>query len=140
MKKCLAPCGGKITEQEYSKIVDEVILFLKGKSAQLLSALQDRMARLSEEMRYEEAASARDQIIMLQKAFESQKVISPDLGDIDVIAFYQEQKTDLLKASSVLFIRNGIMTGSRNFNINEHVSEDIKRSASSFIQTCTQKK
>ncbi|MCE5311994.1 MAG: excinuclease ABC subunit UvrC [Nitrospiraceae bacterium] len=134
MKKCPAPCAQKISNEAYRKIVDEVVLFLRGKRTELIAALEAKMRRLSEDMHYEEAASVRDEISLLQKAFESQKVISPDLGDIDVIGFYEDAEEGVNRSASVLFIRNGIITGSKEFSINDHVADDKKRAATGFVQ------
>lgn len=135
MKKCPAPCAGLISESDYRNIADEVALFLKGRRKELVQGLKTRMQALSDSMRYEEAAAVRDEIGMLQKAFESQKVISLDLGDMDVIGFYEAQETGINASASVLFIRNGIITGTKEFSINEHISEDRESSATDFIQS-----
>src|SRR5208283_1677039 len=75
MKKCPAPCDGKISKEEYMEIVEDVKLFLSGEKKGLLNNLERKMQIFSEQMRYEEAAEARDSIVRLKRAFESQKVI-----------------------------------------------------------------
>ncbi|KKK68093.1 hypothetical protein LCGC14_2947510, partial [marine sediment metagenome] len=59
MGRCLAPCAGLATHGEYMRVVGEVEMFLRGRRGELLDGLKDQMARLSEEMMYEEAAGAR---------------------------------------------------------------------------------
>ncbi|MGB9715402.1 MAG: excinuclease ABC subunit UvrC [Thermodesulfovibrionales bacterium] len=122
MGRCPAPCDGKITREEYLKLVDEVIHFLKGEKKDLLQELERKMERFSEEMRYEDAAKIRDRIKALQRAWESQKVVAPELGDSDVINFYKE---DSVISFYVFFIRNGIMIGSKDLLIKntENLSE-----------------
>ncbi len=122
MGRCPAPCDGKITREEYLKLVDEVIHFLKGEKRDLLKELEEKMQRFSEEMRYEEAARIRDRIKALQRAWESQKVVAPELGDTDVISFYKE---DSIVSFYVFFIRNGVMIGSKDLLIKntENLSE-----------------
>jgi excinuclease ABC subunit C len=112
MRRCSAPCAGLISKEEYKKIIDDVILFLKGQKRELLHRLEERMQRLSDEMRFEEAAKIRDRIFKLQRVFESQKVVSPELGDIDVIGYYREGD-DI--AVNVLFVRNGTLIGAKDF-------------------------
>ncbi|MEW6417404.1 MAG: excinuclease ABC subunit UvrC [Nitrospirota bacterium] len=114
MGRCLAPCAGLISREEYLKLIDEVRLFLSSKNKDLIEGLEKKMLRLSEEMRFEEAARIRDRIKALEKAMESQKVVAPELGDIDVIGFY---RVDSEVSFETLFIRNGIMIGSRDFFI-----------------------
>lgn len=111
MGRCPAPCAGKISREEYLKLVDEIRLFLKGEKKGLLEELEKKMLRFSEEMRFEDAARIRDKIKALQRAWESQKVVAPELGDMDVIGFH---KGDVMVSFEVFFIRNGIMIGSKD--------------------------
>ncbi|MFH0933496.1 MAG: excinuclease ABC subunit UvrC [Nitrospirota bacterium] len=111
MGRCPAPCAGKISREEYLKLVDEIRLFLKGEKKGLLEELEKKMLRFSEEMRFEDAARIRDRIKALQRAWESQKVVAPELGDMDVIGFH---KGDGVVSFEVFFIRNGIMIGSKD--------------------------
>jgi excinuclease ABC subunit C len=120
MKRCHAPCAGMITPEAYMKIVSDVVQFLRGEKKGLLANLEKKMRNCSEAMKYEEAAQLRDSISSLQKAFESQKIISGELGDIDVIGFHRELE-NREAAISVLFVRNGIMTGSKNFVIEDQL-------------------
>lgn len=112
MGKCPAPCAGKITRDDYMKLVEEVKLFLRGEKRDLIDSLRDKMQRFSDEMRYEEAARIRDKIKVIEKSWESQKVVLPELGDVDVVGFFREGNDALFK---VFFIRGGIMIGSKEF-------------------------
>ena len=122
MGRCLAPCAGLISREEYLKLIEEVRLFLGAKKKDLIEGLKKKMLRLSEETRFEEAATIRDRIKALERALESQKVVAPELGDIDVIGFY---RIDSEVSFETLFIRNGIMIGSRDFFIKniENISD-----------------
>lgn len=141
MKRCSAPCAGLISRKEYMKIVDEVILFLKGEKRELLRMLEDRMHTLSDDMRFEEAAMIRDRIFRLQRVFESQKVIAPELGDIDVIGYYFEgqgsgdrgQETNAVSIN-VLFVRNGVLIGAKDFFIDNIMASDDSEIMQSFIE------
>jgi excinuclease ABC subunit C len=112
--KCLAPCAGLISREEYLKLIEEIKLFLRGEKKELIEGLEKKMIRLSEKMMFEEAARIRDRIKALKRAWESQKVIAPELGDIDVIGFYRKGST---VSFDTFFIRNGIMIGSKNLFI-----------------------
>jgi excinuclease ABC subunit C len=111
MGNCLAPCAGLISREEYLKLFDEIKLFLNGKKEDLIKSLEKKMAWFSERMMYEEAAKIRDRIKKLKMAWESQKVIAPELNDMDVIGFYREES---VISFEVFFIRNGIMVGSKD--------------------------
>jgi excinuclease ABC subunit C len=112
MGRCLAPCAGYISRDDYLKLIEEIRLFLSGKKKYLLAALEKRMLRLSDEMEYEEAAKIRDKIRAIEKVWESQKVVSPEIGDIDVLGFFRDNSAAAFK---VFFIRSGIMVGSRDY-------------------------
>jgi len=112
MGRCVAPCAGYVSREEYAKLVDEIRLFLSGEKKDLIDSLEKKMLKLSQEMKYEEAAGIRDRIRAIERAMESQKIVAPELGDIDVIGFYQEGNDVLFK---VFFIRSGIMIGSKDF-------------------------
>ncbi|NTU42527.1 MAG: excinuclease ABC subunit UvrC [Nitrospirales bacterium] len=120
MGRCPAPCAGLISREEYMKVVEEVRLFLLGEKQGLIERLRERMEALASELRFEEAAEVRDRISRLQRAFESQRVVSPELGDLDVIGL---SRRDGDWAMSILFVRNGILIGSRDFFL-EQVLED----------------
>jgi excinuclease ABC subunit C len=112
MGRCPAPCAGLIKREDYMKTVYDVVQFLKGKRMELLDGLRERMAEQSEAMEYEEAAKVRDRIRALERAWESQKVVAPELGDLDVIGFHAEGD---IAVAQVFFVRNGVMIGAKDF-------------------------
>ncbi len=132
MKKCPAPCAGLISKEDYMKMIDDIRLFLSGEKKELLQRLEEKMQSLSEEMRFEEAAKIRDRIFKLQRAFESQKVVSPELGDIDVIGHYKEFDNH---SFHVLFVRNGILIGAKDFYLEKVIESDEAAIMYSFIET-----
>jgi excinuclease ABC subunit C len=112
MGRCPAPCARLVSREEYMKAVEEVISFLKGRNKGLLDLLRKEMHNLSDRQMFEEAAKVRDRIGAIEKIWESQKVVSPRLGEMDVIGHHGKGKD---VGFVVLFIRNGIMTGSKEF-------------------------
>jgi len=112
IRKCIAPCSGEVDHAEYMQMVREVELLLEGKNKKLIESLERKMTLLSEEMRFEDAAVVRDRIRALQSVSESQKVVSPELGDADVIGFFRQDDVAVFK---LFFIRNGVMIGTRDF-------------------------
>ncbi len=130
MKKCIAPCNSKIDRDEYLRIVEDVRLFLAGEKKELLLKLQGKMLELSEQMRFEEAAKIRDKIINIQKAFESQKMISMELGDLDVIGYFKEADNIVVQ---VLFVRNGVLVGAKEFYLENLMTDDEHELMHSFI-------
>ncbi len=131
IKKCVAPCSGEIDHKEYMGRIREVQLLLEGKNRGLIEALEKKMERLSEEMKYEEAALVRDRIWAIRKISESQKAIAPELGDVDVIGISRSEGTAAFK---MLFIRNGIMVGSRNFLVRDTAGETAGYLVRNFLR------
>ena len=131
MGKCPAPCNGLIGKKEYMRIVEDVRLFLQGEKKELLDELEKRMERFSEELRFEDAAKIRDSINNLRHIWESQKVIAPELGDIDVIGFYGEGKETVFK---IFFIRNGVMIGTKDFHLKDTVGITTGELFHNFIE------
>ncbi len=114
IKKCAGPCAGHIRHADYMAMIREVRLLLEGRNKGLLEELGSRMKKLSDEMKYEEAALIRDRIYAIRKISEVQKVVAPGLGDVDIWGGARSGDTGVYK---VMFVRNGIMTGSRHFPI-----------------------
>jgi excinuclease ABC subunit C len=102
MGRCLAPCVGYVNQERYRKMVDEVILFLKGKKDPLLKELQKNMQESSEQERYEEAARYRDQIAAIEKTLESQMVSNNRSINQDVFGIYLPSPLTVIASSPLL--------------------------------------
>jgi excinuclease ABC subunit C len=131
IKKCVAPCSGEVDHAAYLHTIGEVRLLLEGKNARLVAALEIKMESLAGQMRYEEAALVRDRIRAIRKISESQKAVAPELGDVDVIGASRGADREAFKA---LFIRNGIMIGSRNFILKDTEGESAGYLMRNFIR------
>jgi excinuclease ABC subunit C len=112
MGRCLAPCAGLVTKEEYHDVAEEVRLFLQGKNKDLINGLEKRMEKASEEMAFEEAAKLRDRIKALSRVLEKQRIIYPDLPDIDAIGI---SRNGGIADIQILFLRNGILLGRKDF-------------------------
>ena len=111
LKQCSAPCFGKITAGEYSGLVEGASLFLSGRNREIVKIYRARMAAAAERQEYEEAGRCRDIINSIEKTVEKQKVASTG-GDTDVIGVVPFGNHLQV---CVLFIRNGLLLGSRNY-------------------------
>lgn len=131
ISRCPAPCGRKISRDDYMKIVGEVRLFLGGESKELLRNLESKMALLSNDLKFEEAAKIRDRIINIRNAWESQRVVAPEIGDMDVIGFFSDSLDGLFE---VFFIRGGILIGTKDFFIKDVKDLQKKEILRSFIE------
>jgi len=131
IKRCVAPCTGEFDHGEYLSMIQDIRLLLEGKNKGLLASLGKRMHELSEEMKYEEAALVRDRIKAIQRISETQKVVAQGLGDVDVIGFF---KTGEMLTFKILFSRNGIMIGSRDFHFRDVAGESDSYLMKNFIE------
>ncbi len=106
--QCSAPCHHRITPEEYAVLVEGAILFLEGKSRDLVTGFRLRMKQAAEAMRYEEAARWRNLLQALDTTLERQKVVSRG-GDSDVLGLARD---DERLAVALLFVRGGTLSGS----------------------------
>lgn len=131
IKRCAAPCDGRVDHDDYLRMIHEIKLLLEGKNRNLIASLEKRMQYFSDELCFEEAAVLRDRINAIQKISETQKVVAPELGDIDIIGLSREGERSAFK---LFFIRNGIMTGYRQFVLDHTSGETEQGLMKSFIE------
>ncbi len=131
MKRCLAPCAGLVSPQDYARVVQDVILFLKGKNSELAASLKEKMKSASSEQRYEEAAVYRDKISAVKTVLGKQKIISTSLVNQDVIACCQESGLAMVQ---VLIIRSGKMIAEKIFKMKNLSEEDERETLSAFLK------
>ncbi len=87
IKRCLAPCIGATTPEEYGQALDELVLFLDGKQDDVMRQLRAAMAAAAQELAFERAAAIRDRLSAAERVLERQRITAPGRGDLDAIAF-----------------------------------------------------
>ena len=111
--RCMAPCQGLITSEEYKEIVSQVELFLSGRQSELLKKLKEEMEKYSANEQFEKAAKMRDSYLDLQKTLERQKVVFENTKlNQDVISTVYE---DGIYAITILLIREGRLIDKKDF-------------------------
>jgi excinuclease ABC subunit C len=121
MGLCLGPCAGKSGEEIYKDVVKRTRMFLKGEKKQIIKLLKNSMEKASDEMRYEDAASYRDQITLLEKNLDAQMFVTPSTKDKDVVGFYREgQRVEF----SILFFRGGSLVDRTTYSFKNALGED----------------
>lgn len=113
IKKCVGPCTGNVSKEEYKKMIDEILLFLSGKEETLIKILKEKMDACAMEFNFEEAAIYRDKIKNLEEIMEKQKIdaSSSDVNQ-DIIALARTEEEACVQ---VFFIRNGKIIGREHF-------------------------
>ena len=112
IKRCTAPCVGLASEAAYSEDVHHAIMFLEGKSDEMVSTLVRRMESASRALEFELAARYRDQIANLRRV-QARQYISGAKGNIDVVAVRAREGVGVVELS---IIRNGQSLGSRTLH------------------------
>jgi excinuclease ABC subunit C len=131
VKRCMAPCTGNQTREEYREIVNQVRYFLEGKDKELLSILKKEMETLAERENFEEAARMRDRIERISQVLERQRISSVDLEDQDVIALAREGRYADLQ---ILFVRGGLLIGRSDFFWDQLTDEKDEELYLSFVE------
>ncbi len=129
IKRCTAPCVNKITVKEYAQDVQHALLFLEGKSNQVIDTLVAKMDAASDILDYEGAARYRDQIQYLRKIYETQYV-SADAKDMDIIAVAVKGG---MACVQVFYIRNGRSLGNKAFFPRTPANADSRDVLQAFI-------
>ena len=114
MGQCLAPCCLPVDPKIYRGIVKEVILFLKGRTPELIKRIRRHMLKASAEQEFETAAALRDRMVALEKTIERQVTVTTDFLDRDVIGMSGNSEFRLV---TVMTIRRGFLQGVRHFEI-----------------------
>ncbi|PSJ31510.1 excinuclease ABC subunit C [Peptostreptococcus russellii] len=126
IKRCVGPCTGRVSKEEYKKMIDGILLFLSGKEENLIDLLEEKMKLASLNLDFEEAADYRDKIASLKDVIERQKISNVQNDtDQDVIAMANFDEEACVQ---VFFIRNGKISGRENFML-----EGVKDSERSVI-------
>ena len=111
IKRCLAPCVGKVTEEDYRSMIRAVLLFLEGRTDDVERELEHRMQLAAEAYHFETAARLRDQLTAVRKAAERQNIVT-GAGDQDAIGMARSAAGVCVQ---IFFIRGGKMIGREHF-------------------------
>ena len=123
IKKCLAPCMGYVSKEEYAKQIEQICMLLDGKIDKIIKNLEYEMNRFYENLEFEKAASVRDRILAIERVSEKQKVSNISENNIDVIGLYKNEVTVCIE---IFFIRNSKMIGREHYFFDDlkDMSED----------------
>lgn len=131
IKRCMAPCMGYVSKEEYRKQINEIISILEGKTAELQKELQKEMQEASSKMEYERAQEIRDKIYAIERISQRQKVSNISENDIDVIGLARKDEEACIE---IFFIRNSKMVGRKHFIFKGLDDEEDGEIISSFIK------
>lgn len=131
IKKCMAPCMGYVTKEEYRKQINEIIAILEGKTEKVKKELEAEMQEASQKMEYEKAQELRDKIYAIERISQRQKVSNISENDIDVIGLARKDGEVCVE---IFYVRNSKMIGRDNFIFKGLEDEEDSEIISSFIK------
>ena len=122
--KCLAPCQGLVSSEEYKAVVHQAELFLSGKQSELINQLKEQMQKYSDSEQFEKAARLRDSFMDLQTTLEKQKVVYENTKlNEDVISLMHE---DGILVIVVMMIREGRLIDKKDFTYEVEAQDKIE--------------
>ena len=131
INRCLAPCMGYVTPQEYKKQIDEIIDLLEGKTEKIIKELEKQMQEASMKLEFEKAAELRDRIQSIERVSEKQKVSNISENNIDVIGI---AKSDIQICIEIFFVRGSKMVGREHYFYTDLKDMEDKEILSGFIK------
>lgn len=131
IKKCMAPCMGYISKEEYREQINQIIDLLEGKTDKIMKQLKKEMEEASSKFEYEKAAYIRDKILAIDNISKRQKVSNLSENDIDVIGIAKSRYQVCIE---MFFIRNSKMIGRKHYFLENMQDEDDGEILSSFIK------
>lgn len=124
LKMCSAPCMGLIDETSYREDLGKALMLLEGKKTELLHQLQEKMNQAAEELRFEEAARLRDTIKALENLKETQRVISVEKENMDIIGYVRQAE----RAGIFIFhMRDGRIRASSGRLVKKAAADDDQK-------------
>jgi excinuclease ABC subunit C len=108
IKRCPGPCERRISSEDYRARINEVALFMEGRSDLLVRELEDRMRTSAERLDFENAARYRDQLQSIERIADRQKVLTRGRDDQDIVAYARSGKDVYVE---VAYVRQGKMVG-----------------------------
>ncbi len=131
IKKCAAPCGNYISEEDYNKLLSQAQLFLDGNHKELTKYLTEKMQEASTNMKYEEAIKYRDRLRSINIVNDKNQLFTVKKEDADYISLHAD---DSQACVMVFFIREGKIIGRESEMIQGYSNQDKSLLLSKFIQ------
>jgi excinuclease ABC subunit C len=129
--RCIAPCTSYCTKEEYDEVIRQVILFLEGRTEEVVRRLKQEMKQASDAMEYERAGRIRDQIEAVNRVTERQAVASTRPSDEDVFGLARGETDAMVQ---VLFVRGVKMIGLDGFTLDGTKDEPDADVMASFVK------
>ncbi len=131
LKRCVGPCIGAVTQEDYRDIIKRTVMFLEGREDEVVADLERKMNEAAEALEFERAARLRDQVQAIRSVIEGQRIAAKVSGEQDVIAFVTERDHAYVQ---VFFIRESKLIGRESFTLTGAQSEEPSGIMTSFVK------
>ena len=131
ISRCVGPCIGAASEDDYARVIEQVILFLEGKQTQVVAQIKRQMKKASDALAFERAAQLRDQVRAVERSLERQRVVAGGGENADAIAFAQDGDEACVQ---VFYMRGGNVVGSEPYFLSGVQGEEPSAILASFVQ------
>lgn len=131
IKKCMAPCMGYISKEEYREQINQIVSILEGNLNGILKELEKQMLEASKNMEFEKAAYIRDKRLAIERIGEKQKVSNITENNIDVIGLARNEVEVCIE---VFFVRGSKMVGREHYFFKELNDEEDVQILSDFVK------
>jgi excinuclease ABC subunit C len=131
MQRCIAPCVGKCTSEEYQNHVQKTIKFLRGQDREIVQELYGEMERAAEALEFERASAVLQTIRQIETTIETQRVDKPLGEDLDALAIFRQGDEVIV---NLLLFRGGKLNASQHYNFSSIAQSDQELIASFLLQ------
>ena len=131
INRCVGPCIGAVSSDEYQEIIDQVVLFLEGKTSRIVKSLASKMEEAAEGLEFERAAILRDQLKAIERVHEGQKVLHLTSENVDIVAVAGGSREAWVE---VFFIRQGKLIGRDHFIMAGTQEEEHAKILTAFVK------
>jgi excinuclease ABC subunit C len=131
IKRCVAPCTGYASRDEYMSVIGQVVKFLDGNTREVVGDLKEEMQEASEQLQFERAAALRDRLRAIERVYEGQKVVGLGGEDLDAISVAHGRNEAWVE---VFFVRQGSLAGRDNFLMEGTQDDSEAEIAGQFVK------
>ncbi len=116
IERCAGPCAALVDQEQYARLVDELVTFLEGDTAPVLQRLEGQMRAAAANLEFELAARVRDRLVAVRKAVEKQQMVTERAEDLDCFGVAEDE---LEAAVQVFYVRRGRVVGRKGFIVDK---------------------
>ena len=120
IKKCMGPCVGKQSYEDYQKNISQAREILKGNTREVLRDLKDEMLKLSEELRFEEAEEVKRKYLALDGFVSKSQIVSQTIDKVDVFSITSDEKMAFI---NYIHVSNGTINQSFTIEYKKKLNE-----------------